>query len=81
MCDSDCPNWKELGVCAHSVAVAEMSGKLFEFVEKVKKAKKQPVLSKFVEATMPKGRGRKGGEITRKHKHHLQLKQGYRTHC
>ena len=22
-CDSNCPNWKSLGVCAHSVAVAQ----------------------------------------------------------
>lgn len=39
VCDSDCPNWKALRICAHSVAVAEMRGKLFEFVEKIKKAK------------------------------------------
>ena len=27
-CDSDCPNWKALGICAHSVAVAELCKKL-----------------------------------------------------
>ena len=67
-CDSDCANWKGLGICAHSVAVAEMSGRLPEFIERVKKVKKTPMLSKFAEATMPKGRGRKGGEISRKRK-------------
>ena len=59
-CDSDCLNWKGLGICAHSVAVAEPEGKLSNFVEKVLKAKKTPMISKFAEATMPKGRGRKG---------------------
>ena len=27
-CDSSCPNWKALGVCSHSVAVAEINGQL-----------------------------------------------------
>ena len=27
-CDASCPNWKSLGICSHSVAVAEMNGKL-----------------------------------------------------
>ena len=57
-----------MGICAHSVAVAEMSGKLSEFIERVKKVKKTPMLSKFAEATMPKGRGKKGGGVSRKHK-------------
>ena len=67
-CDSDCPNWKGLGICAHSVAVAELGGKLNNFVGKMLKAKKTPMISKFAEATMPKGRGRKGGETNRKRK-------------
>ena len=29
-CDSDCPNWKSLGICSHSVAVAQMNGTLQE---------------------------------------------------
>ena len=45
-----------------------MSGRLSEFIERVKKVKKTPMLSKFAEATMPKGRGRKGGEVSRKRK-------------
>ena len=67
-CDSDCPNWKALGICAHSVAVAELSGKLPVFIERIKKCNKRPSISKFAEATMPKGRGRKGGETNRKRK-------------
>ena len=67
-CDSECPNWKVLGICAHSVAVAEMSGKLPVFVERIKKHNKTPSISNFAEATMPKGRGKKGGETSQKHK-------------
>ena len=48
--------------------MAETCQKLPEFVEWVKKAKKTPNLTKFAEATMPKGRGRKGGSCPRKRK-------------
>ena len=30
-CDSSCPNWKSMGICAHSVAVAEINKKLTQF--------------------------------------------------
>ena len=30
-CDHDCPNWRSLGICAHSVAVANLCSKLPEF--------------------------------------------------
>ena len=40
-CDSNCPNWKSIGICAHSVAVAQVNGKLEEFISVVKK-KKEP---------------------------------------
>ena len=65
-CDLECPNWKALGICAHSVAVAEMSGKLPVFIERIKKHNKTPSISKFAEATMPKGMGKKGDETSRK---------------
>ena len=67
-CDQDCPNWRALNVCAHTVAVAELSGKLPDFVASFKKAKKAPSLSLFAEATMPKGKGRKGSQRPRKRK-------------
>ena len=45
-CNADCPNWKGLGICAHSVAVAKLSNILPEFIEKPKKAKRsQPKTS------------------------------------
>ena len=80
-CDSDCANWKALGICAHSVAVAEMSGKLPVFIERVKKRKKTPSISKFAEATMPKGRGRKGGETNRKRKEPSVIETRVQNSC
>ena len=67
-CDGNCPNWKALNICAHSVAAAELCSKLPEFVAWFRKANKCPNLSKFAEATMPKGRGKKGNENPRKRK-------------
>ena len=40
-CDTNCPNWKCTDICAHSVAVAQVNGKLEEFISVVKK-KKEP---------------------------------------
>ena len=67
-CDQDCPNWKALSVCAHTVAVAELCGKLQEFIACFKKTKKSPSLTQFAEATMPRGKGRKGSKCPRKRK-------------
>ena len=30
-CDSNCPNWKAMGICSHTVAVAEVNKKLQQF--------------------------------------------------
>ena len=65
-CNADCPNWKGLGICAHSVAVAELSNILPEFNEKPKKAKRDPNLTHLADVTLPKGRGRKGGQQPQK---------------
>ena len=67
-CDQDCPNWKALGVCAHTVAVAKLCGKLQEFMACSKKTKKSPSLTQFAEATMPRGKGRKGSQCPRTRK-------------
>lgn len=39
-CDRDCGNHRSLGICSHSVAVAEINGELHKFVEWFIKAKK-----------------------------------------
>ena len=67
-CDSECPNWKSLCMCAHSVAVAEKEGDLERFIEWFKQAKKAPNLTKLVTTKMPKGRGHKGGVAPSKKK-------------
>lgn len=67
-CDEDCPNWRALGICAHSVAVANLCSKLPEFVAWFKKSKKTPNLTSLAKATMPKGRGNKGSRCPRKRK-------------
>lgn len=53
-CDSDCPNWKGLGICAHAVAAAEMCGKLAEFIAFYKRAKKFPILPNLLKQQCPK---------------------------
>ena len=58
-CDSSCPNWKLLGICSRSVAVAETNGRLQEFLSA--KKKKTPSVTGLLTTNMPKGRGRKGG--------------------
>ena len=45
-----------------------MNGKLVNYIEKAKKKKKRPNITKLAEATMPKGRERKGSECPRKRK-------------
>ena len=67
-CDQDCPNWCALNICAHSVAVASLCGKLSKFISWLKRTKKTPNLTKFAQSTMPKGRGRKGSQCPRKRK-------------
>ena len=37
-CDANCPNWKSIAFCSHSVAVAEINEKLPQFIRKKKKS-------------------------------------------
>lgn len=67
-CDSDCGNHKSLGICSHSVAVAEIDGELKGFVDWFVKAKRRPNITNLVLTGMPMGRGRKGGVPPRKKK-------------
>ena len=65
-CDSNCANWKAMGICSHSVAVADINDKLMEFL--AKKTKKRANMTKLLTTNMPKGRGRKGGVAPRSRK-------------
>ena len=66
-CDSSCVNWKSLGICSHTVAVAEVNGKLLQFLSLCKK-KKKPNLTSLLTTDLPKGSGRKGAVPPRKRK-------------
>ena len=66
-CDSNCPSWKAMGICAHSVAVAEVNNKLPQFLS-TKKRKQAINVTNLLTTTMPKGRGRKGGVAPRSKK-------------
>ena len=63
-CDQDFP--KGLNVCAHTVAVAELCGKLSEFVAQTKTV---PSLSHFAECTCLKERGEKDHSVQGRGKH------------
>ena len=65
-CDSNCVNWKSLGICAHSVAVAEINGKLLQFISLCKK--KKPNLTSLLTTDLPKCLGRKGATPPHKRK-------------
>ena len=71
-CDSMCPNWRSLGICAHSVAAAEDNKELQLFVQWYLKAKKVPNLTKLATTEMPAGRGRKGSKAPPKKKSKVQ---------
>ena len=67
-CDSDCPNWKSLGICSHSVAVAQMNDSLQEFCDYYWKSKHLPSMSQLLLSGMPSGMGNKGNRVSRKRK-------------
>jgi len=67
-CDSDCVNFKSLGICSHSVAVAEINQQLLEFVACFSKSKRKPNFSEVAVHGMPAGRGRKESQAPRKRK-------------
>ena len=65
-CDNGCGHWKALGICSHSVVVAELNNSLPSFVVAFQKKKKLPNLTALVLSSVPKGRGRKGAKPPRK---------------
>ena len=67
-CDSDCPSWKSLGICSHSVAVAHTNDSLQEFCDYYRKSKRLPSITQLLLSGMPSGVGNKGNRVTRKRK-------------
>ena len=71
-CDNKCPNWRSLGICAHSVAAAEDNHELLLFVRWFTKAKKVPNITKLATTEMPAGRGHKGSKAPPKKRPKVQ---------
>ncbi len=67
-CDSDCMNFKSLGICSHSIAVAELNNEIQAFVAAFTKVKRTPSFTSVTVHGMPAGRGRKGSQAPRKRK-------------
>ena len=67
-CDNDCPNWKSIGFCSHSIAVAQVNGQLEEFCNILRKSKRLPSISQLVLTGLPAGLGNKGNRVNRKRK-------------
>lgn len=70
-CDSDCANFKSLGICSHTVAVAQVHNQLSSFVAALKKATKKPNFTSLATHGMPTGRGKKGSQPPRKRKRNI----------
>ena len=68
-CDGDCPNWKSMGICSHSVAVAHLNGSLNEFCNFYRKSKCVPNITQLVTTGIPGGVGKKENRVSRKRKH------------
>ena len=67
-CDSSCPNWKSIGFCSHTVAVADANTKLAQFLTFLRNKKKAPNLTNLLTSGIPRGRGWKGGVTPRTRK-------------
>ena len=67
-CDSSCPNWNSMGLCSHTVAVAQVNDELTQLIEAKGKKKKPLNVTNLLVTGMPKGRGRKGGVALRTRK-------------
>ena len=67
-CDTECINFKSLGLCSHTIAVAEYNKRLPEFLMEFQKTNKSPNFTVLALHGMPSGRGRKGSVAPRKRK-------------
>lgn len=65
-CNGDC-FFKSLGICSHSVAVAELNRQLQEFITVFTKSKRK-ANSQVAIHGMPAGRGKEGSQAPRKRK-------------
>ena len=67
-CDNECPNWKSLNICSHTVAVAESNNCLREYIDFYRKSKHLPSITRLVLTGLPTGIGNKGNRVSCKRK-------------
>ena len=65
-CDKGCANWATYSMCSHTLAAAEKTGILKEFLNWFKSKKRSPNLSAIANVNMPKNAGQKVGTRKRK---------------
>ena len=67
-CDEDCLNFKSMGICCHTIAVAHKNNSLQQFISWFTQSKRRPSFTKVAVHGMPGGRGKKGSQAPRKRK-------------
>lgn len=60
-CGMNCPNWKSIGFCSHTVSVAGANKKLAQFLTFLRNKKKARNMTNLDTSGMPQGRGQKSG--------------------
>ena len=66
ICDKNCLQWTSSQICSHTLAAAEINGELLLFLRWYTNSDVQPNITQLAMASLPKGRGRKGGIPKRK---------------
>ena len=67
-CDNDCPKWKSLRICSHTVAVTQRNEHLLEFCNAYHKQQRVPNITKLLLTSLPGEIDNKGNRIQRKRK-------------
>ena len=68
LCDSTCPQWVSSKICSHTIAAAEDSGKLCEFLQWCASTQPCPNMTALGMQGMPSNRGRKLSDRKRQRK-------------
>ena len=81
----DCPNWKSLNICSHTVAVAESNNCLLEYIDFYRKSKHLPSSTWLVLTGLSTGIGNKGNRVSHKHKSievtdHIPVRTAFSAH-
>jgi hypothetical protein len=67
-CDADCPNYKAICICSHTVAVAQLNNSLQQFCDYYRKSKHLPSVTQLLLSGVPSGVGNKGNRVSKKRK-------------